>query len=582
MSLEDVVRAVTHSTRIRCPVCADNRKGNNKTQRTMGITVELDRNVYQCFHCEAKGAVSTAKQDTFRRVVVQQNSAPKEAQRPVDPPSSVDDAIVDSFLKSRGIDPSLVKDYPLVGSQRYFGDSGKHDAIGFIYGDPRKPQAIKWRSIAKKEFTQQGAARSFFGLAQLPSGTSDLIICEGEMDVLALAAAGIPAIGVPNGAPQKVSDGTFDPSEDGKFSYVWESRDLINSAERVIFFPDNDTAGSALVEELARRIGRAKCWTATLPEKDANETLVKHGALALKEALTTAKPMPLEGVYLPEDFETQILELYNNGTVKGESTGLTTLDPFYTMLEGQLTVCTGLPGSGKSELIDQICVNIAMNKGWRFAYASFENPPAMHIAKLAEKVVGKPFFEGSKNDAGVPVERMSNDERDYALDFLNKHFVFLQSHDGTPPTVQSIIERTKQAVMRIGVRGLVIDPYNYIDMGGDNEHQSISKMLTDIILFCKSHQLHCVFVAHPNKQAPDSGIPKGQHISGSSAWFAKCDMGVTVHRRGNSTEVHIWKARFKWVGKLGMVNLNYDIPTGKYSDIADGTDGYDWEFPLDD
>jgi hypothetical protein len=32
MSLEDAVRAVTHSTRIRCPVCADNRKGNNKTQ----------------------------------------------------------------------------------------------------------------------------------------------------------------------------------------------------------------------------------------------------------------------------------------------------------------------------------------------------------------------------------------------------------------------------------------------------------------------------------------------------------------------------------------------------------------------
>ena len=177
---------------------------------------------------------------------------------------------------------------------------------------------------------------------------------------------------------------------------------------------------------------------------------------------------------------------------------------------------------------------------------------------------------------------MSNDERDYALDFLNKHFVFLQSHDGTPPTVQSIIERTKQAVMRIGVRGLIIDPYNYIDIGNDNEHQSISKMLTDVILFCQSHQLHVVFIAHPSKQAPDSGVPKGQHISGSAAWFAKCDMGVTVHRRGNNTEVHVWKARFKWVGKLGMVNLNYDIPTGRYSDIADGTDGYDWDFPLDD
>jgi len=31
------------------------------------------------------------------------------------------------------------------------------------------------------------------------------------------------------------------------------------------------------------------------------------------------------------------------------------------------------------------------------------------------------------------------------------------------------------------VRGLVIDPYNYLDMAGDSEHQAISKMLTDIV-----------------------------------------------------------------------------------------------------
>ena len=30
-------------------------------------------------------------------------------------------------------------------------------------------------------------------------------------------------------------------------------------------------------------------------------------------------------------------------------------------------------------------------------------------------------------------------------------------------TIDSVIERTKQAVMRLGVRGLVIDPYNYIE-----------------------------------------------------------------------------------------------------------------------
>jgi twinkle protein len=498
---------------------------------------------------------------------MQQVQQIKQTPKHVDPPTEHIPDIVTDFLVKRGIDPEIANQFPLVGSEKYFAGIGKAPAIGFVYGDPRQPEAIKWRSTGDKEFTQQGSARSFFGLAQLPPELTDLVICEGEMDVLALAAAGIPAVSVPNGAPAKVTDGKVDPKHDGKFSFVWEARELIDSVQRVIFFPDNDEPGQALVEELARRIGRAKCWTVTLPAKDANETLQKHGPEALREALAAAKPLPLEGVYLPEDFSVQIISLYEQGVVKGASTGMETLDKLYTILPGQLSVVTGLPGSGKSELIDQICVNIAMQKGWRFAVASFENPPQMHIAKLAEKVIGKPFFGD---------DRMSTDERDYALAFLNQHFVFLQSHDGAPSTVQSIIDRTKQAVMRMGVRGLVIDPYNYLDMAGDSEHQAISKMLTDIVLFCKSHEIHAWFVAHPAKQLPDSGVPKGQHISGSAAWFAKADMGVTVHRNKNDTQVHVWKSRFKWVGAVGEVELNYDLPTGRYSDKPDPTRNYDW------
>jgi len=526
----------------------------------MGVKVESDRILYQCWHCSASGAIR-------RKSFMQQVSQIKQAPKPIDPPAEHRPEIVAEFFKSRGIPESMVGQFPIVGAEKYFAVVGKAAAVGFVYGDPHKPEAIKWRMVADKGFTQQGAARSFFGINQLPKDLTDLVICEGEMDVVALAAAGIPAVSVPNGAPAKISDGKVDPKHDGKFSYVWEARQLIDSVQRVVFFPDQDEPGMALVEELARRIGRAKCWTVTLPEKDANETLAKHGPEALREALLAAKPLPLEGVYLPEDFESQIVSLYDSGVVRGASTGMESLDKFYTILPGQLSIVTGLPGSGKSELIDQICVNIAMQKGWRFAVASFENPPHMHIAKLIEKVIGKPFFGE---------DRITADERDYAVAFLNHHFVFLQSHDGAPATVQSIIDRTKQAVMRMGVRGLIIDPYNFLDMQGESEHQAISKMLTDIVLFCKSHEIHAWFVAHPAKQLPESGPPKGQHISGSAAWFAKADMGVTVHRNGNETEVHVWKSRFKWVGQIGKVDLNYDLPTGRYSDKVVAPFDPDW------
>lgn len=555
------IRSHAGESRIRCPVCADERKKSHA--KTMSLTDDGTKILYHCHHCGVSGAMRNTEIAAFTQ---SRTSLPKPRinHTVVPAPPPVEESLVDPFFASRGISAKTVAHFGLVSGEKWFAGTGKQKAIGFVYS--RKgtdAEAIKWRSTESKNFTQQGAARSFYGLDQLPPGIQDLVICEGEMDVLALYEAGIPAVSVPNGAPQRVKDsGEVDPETDGKFSFVWHSHELIDSVKRVIFFPDRDEPGEALLEEMARRIGRARCWVATTPDdcKDPNDVLLKHGPQKLQEALQSAKPMPLEGLYLPEDFTSQITALYDGGAVRGASTGLETLDNLYTVLPGQLSVVTGLPGSGKSELIDQIAINIAKTQGWRFAICSFENPPAMHLAKLAEKMVGKPFFGP---------DRMSIEERDSALSWLNRHFVFLQSHDGAPSTVQSIVDRTKQAIMRMGVRGLVIDPYNYLSMGGDSEHQAISRMLSDVALFCRSHSLHVWFVAHPAKISQDVRVPTGQHISGSAAWFAKADMGITVHRVKNQplTEVHVWKSRFKWVGKLGDIKLAYDVPTGVYSDL---------------
>jgi hypothetical protein len=57
-------------------------------------------------------------------------------------------------------------------------------------------------------------------------------------------------------------------------------------------------------------------------------------------------------------------------------------------------------------------------------------------------------------------------------------------------------------------------------------------------------------------------------ISGSAAWFAKADLGITVHRSGDDTEIHCWKSRFKWIGQQGAVPVVYDKSTGRYSDYV--------------
>jgi twinkle protein len=149
----------------------------------------------------------------------------------------------------------------------------------------------------------------------------------------------------------------------------------------------------------------------------------------------------------------------------------------------------------------------------------------------------------------------------------------MEQADGAVSTIDDIIERAKVAVMRYGVRGVVIDPYNYIDKPHNvPETEFVSETLTKIKQFAVGHDVHVWFIAHPTKLKRDEtgGYPPpgGYEISGSAAWFAKADCGLTVHKGPHEyeTEIHLWKVRFKWIGKTGMVMLAYDPVTGRYSD----------------
>jgi twinkle protein len=549
--IEDLLDGVFESGRISCPSCSRERK--KKNTKTLSVTVSGDEVLYQCWHCDLKGRYQRERLQVSSNVTA--ISVPKHS----------DQSMVDEYLLKRGIDPIATFGFSLVSGTRFFNGAGELDAIGFVYGDD---EAIKWRSLQGKNFTQDGAARTLWGIEKLEPNAKEIIIVEGEADVLACATASIKnAVSVPNGAPQKVSNRRVDPSEDKKFGYVWEAKSEIEAADRIVLCVDNDEPGEALAEELARRIGRAKCYRVQWPNgcKDANDALIKLGAEKLRELIAEAEAMPLQGVYSADEYGDDIADLYEEGLMGGVSTGIPSVDDLMTIVPGQLSIITGLPGSGKSSFIDQIMHNLAVRENWKFAIASFENPVPIHIVKLSELYISKPFFDG-------PAERMTKEESQRALRWVNEHFLFLDQKDGEPATIENILDSAKQAIMRLGCRGVVIDPANFITptRGVENEHQGISLMLSRLLAFARAHEVHIFFVAHPAKMmtGPDgeTAVPKGMNISGSASFFAKADLGFTVHRRAGTVELHVWKCRFKWVGGVGMVELDYDLPTGRYTE----------------
>jgi twinkle protein len=550
------------TARVVCPFCTPERR--KQKSKDMTLTRKPDGAVvYFCHHCLENGSVQPQKQEiTLSAVPSKVITSNKLEERHY------------SYLQSRGISKATADKMGLFAADKWFARlDKKSDAIGFPYYRDGALVAAKYRSFPEKDFTQDsGGAHDFFALDKVEKG-KPLIIVEGEIDCLTLIEAGIEnVVSVPSGAPIKVADGKVLPSEDKRFSYVWNAREIIDAAPYIVLATDQDAPGQALAEELARRIGKEKCRVAKFNKKDLNEVFLSDDdptrtpGEIIADIIADAHPYPIAGLTDPSAYADRLNDLYAKGTGKGFSTGYSSVDTIYTVAPGQLTVVTGYPSSGKSNFVDQLMVNLARTHDWKFAICSFENQPEIHISRLMEIYTKKRFFDGRG--------RMSEAERDQAFKFVQDHFLFIDNNGEEPSTLDSILERARVAVKRMGVRGLVIDPYNYIDLNKTNstETEAISNMLTKVQRFCKANDVHTWFVAHPskiNRSGVEQPRPDGMAISGSMAWWAKADCGITVHRLEEYVEIAVWKSRYRWVGTQGETTLLYNKVSGTYEEQID-------------
>jgi len=542
--------------RQQCPACSPGRKSHNQQEKCLSIKVEWPTVRWMCHHCAESGGISLED----KRNVIKFTPPPKKDLSPA----------AQTYLEGRGLSVATINGAGILSGHKYIRDAGKEVmCAGFPYIEPAtdKTYAIKWRSLDTKDFTQEGSACTFFGIEKVKVG-EEIVIVEGEVDALSLREIGITAVSVPNGAPIKVSDGAVDPTEDRKFGYVWAASEILKATDKVVIAVDRDGPGNALAEELARRIGKPKCWSVEWPEgcKDANDVLLNEGKAALANAIEAAEPWPIAGLYDVEHYAEQVRTLYQQGEGRGLSTGYECVDELFT-IKPLVYVITGVPSMGKSEFLDQILFNLSQKYDWRHAVCSFENPPHMHISKLLEKTLGKPFHAG-------PTPRMSEEEMERGIEWISDHFLFMEQSDGTSASISDILDRGSAAVQRMGVRSLTIDPYNYLDMniGSKSETNLISEMLTKVRNWSAAHDCAVFFVAHPAKlyrQADGSyPVPRGYDISSSASWYSKADVGISINRNSDNgkVEIYCWKVRFKHLGKQGMCELNYDRVTGTYEE----------------
>ena len=284
----------------------------------------------------------------------------------------------------------------------------------------------------------------------------------------------------------------------------------------------------------------------------------------------------------PMDLAVELSAYHKHGLPKGDSTGWDSVDAHYTVLRGQWTLITGIPGHGKSEFLDALMMNLALKAGWIFSVFSPENQPhEMHVAKLLEKLLRKPFGPG-------PNERIDSVELAGGMAWLDSHFRFIKPHpDLQMPSMAAVIDAGARFINKhdaitgtVNKHGIVIDPYNELEHkrpSHQSETEYISETLAYVRQFAREYGVHVFLVAHPRIIHRDKDgkrpVPTPYDVSGSAHWYNKADNIITVWRDTapeqdtQDVQIHVQKIRFKNVGRPGLVTLKFDRITGRYFEL---------------
>jgi twinkle protein len=533
-----------------CPKCSEGRK--KKTDKC--LTFSFDKNRFNCSHYgEYSGAI-------FKQ-------AKKEMKEEYQIPSKINNTkLSDAVLKifeERGIRQQVLNELQVTQSTEWMPptkeiEAGKRGVINFNYFRDEQIVNVKYRCRNKSFKLHKGAELIFYNL-DVVKQNKEIYIVEGEMDVLAMYQAGIKnVVSVPNGAAGK----------NNNLAYVDNCIEDFQDVEKIIIATDNDTPGRNLREQLSIRFGVSRCcfieWT---KGKDANDILIDCGALELESEAKDFKEFPLEGSFTMSDFEDEVEDLYVNGLDCGVGCGIPKFDNNLKFVKGYLTTVTGIPGHGKSEFVDSICLGLFKNHKWKTAFYSPENKPTkLHISKLLRKYTGKGFGAGYKSS-------MSIGEKNKAMQHFNNNLWFIKPPNGFK--LKNILDSVEQLVKRKGIDCFVIDAWNKLEHNySGNETKYIGQSLDTLADFCEKNQVHCFLVAHPTKVPKENGVqqvPNLYSIAGSANFYNKTDNGITVFRRKDpdpsipdKTEVYIQKVKFNHWGEVGQIDYDFNKVSLRY------------------
>ncbi len=396
-----------------------------------------------------------------------------------------------------------------------------------------------------------------FGMKQCNDKFDRLVICEGQIDSLSVAEAGVEnAVSVPTGA----KGFTWVP-------YCW---DWFSKFEELVVFGDFEKGKITLLEELKKRFpGRVKYVKENNYKdcKDANEILKKFGAAQVKKCVDEAICVPVKRVKRLSKVEA--VDLYSIPRIP---TGINSLDHVLSggIYAGQVMLLTGKRGEGKSTVASQISANAIRNKKKIFAYSG-ELQDFFFKRWIDFQIAGKRNIIENERVDGIKTHIITNSNQNMINDWYNDYAFIYENDIVEDDELEDVIATVEKSVMQYGIDLVLIDNLmTALDVGMDVDlYRAQGKFVGRLAKLAKRLEVAIILVAHPRKNK--YGGDENDEISGSADIANKVDIIATYKKDLDlgEDERYLSVSKNRLTGKTTNgkgILLHYDTVSKRISD----------------
>ena len=319
--------------------------------------------------------------------------------------------------------------------------------------------------------------------------TQPLLICEGELDCLSVIEAGYKnVVSVPFGA--------------GNETWIEENWDWLEQFNKIIVWADADEAGRKMKKNIIPRLGQWRCYEVEAPTeiekdgkivyvKDINEVLYYYGKDKVIECINNAKEMPITDVVDLYDIQEFDLE-----TAEGVFSGFEEIDKWiYKFFFGCINIITGINGSGKSVLINQMCICEPLNQGYDVFVFSGEMTKPQLKKWIELQLAGRRHIQVENRHIRKIKPEIRKQIRDW---YRGRIYVYDNDKDFT---ATSILNKMEELARKKGVKIFVLDNLMMIDLECNNENiwQKQKEFVVKLVNFAHKFNVLVHLVAHPRK-----------------------------------------------------------------------------------